>query len=57
MQIWEIVLVIVGVFVFLWLTISALAVIITMIGPPADMHDVTIDDNKGNDAAKSKKLR
>ena len=55
-MLFEIIFISLGVLIFLWLTISAFAVIVTLIGSPADMHDLSIDDTKGNDAAKSKKL-
>ena len=53
MQLWEILLIALGILFILWLTISFVAVIITMIGSPADLHDVPVDDNKGKDATKS----
>lgn len=53
----EIIFIVLGILIFLWLTISVFTVIVTLIGSPADMHDILIDDTKGNDAAKSKKLR
>jgi len=39
---WEIFLILLAVLIFIWLTISFIAVILTMIGPPDDLHDVPI---------------
>jgi hypothetical protein len=55
-MLFDIIFISLGIFIFLWLTISAIAVIIALIGPP-DLNDVTIEERNENDAVKSKELR
>lgn len=56
-MIFEIILIALVALILLWLTISVWMVIITLVGPPEDIHDVTINDREEVNAAKSEKLR
>ena len=56
-MIFEIIFISLAVLILLWLTISVWFVIVTLVGPPQDIHDVAINDREEANAAKSKKLR